>query len=99
MAHITGGGIAGNLNRCLSAGCDAEIDTSSWPRQEIFSFLQEKGPVEEAEMFRTFNMGIGYTIVVARNDAPAVVRRANRLGFPSYRIGKIVKGHGKVRLR
>lgn len=98
MANITGGGLPGNLNRVLPANCDAEIDTTAWPRPAIFNFLQENGPVEEDEMFRAFNMGVGYTMVVAKEDAAAVVRRANKMGFPAHVIGRIVKGTAKVQL-
>ena len=98
MANITGGGLEGNLNRTLPAACDAEIDASAWPRPPIFDYLQAKGPVEEAEMFRTFNMGVGYTLVVPAREAAKVVRRAGKLGFPAYVIGEIKKGTGEVRL-
>ncbi|MBN1865795.1 phosphoribosylformylglycinamidine cyclo-ligase [Candidatus Sumerlaeota bacterium] len=99
MANITGGGLGGNLNRTLPADCNAEIDTHSWPRPAIFDFMQEAGPVEEPEMFRTFNMGIGYTLVVSPRDVPPLLRRAARLGFPAHPIGKIVQGRGVVRLK
>ena len=59
MAHITGGGIIENLPRVLPEKCNAVIKKQSWPKHKIFTFLQEKGPVEEDEMYRVFNMGIG----------------------------------------
>lgn len=65
MAHITGGGFDGNIPQVIPANCDAVIKKSSWPIPKIFSFLQKKGPVEESEMFRVFNMGIGYILIVA----------------------------------
>ncbi|HUT22813.1 MAG TPA: phosphoribosylformylglycinamidine cyclo-ligase, partial [Sumerlaeia bacterium] len=98
MANITGGGIPGNLNRTLPPSCDAEIDTASWPRPAIFDFMQEKGPVEEAEMFGAFNMGVGYTLVVPKDEAARVVRRCSRIGFPAHAIGGIISGSGRVRL-
>jgi phosphoribosylformylglycinamidine cyclo-ligase len=98
MANITGGGIPGNLNRTLPPSCDAEIDTASWPRPAIFDFMQERGPVAEAEMFGAFNMGVGYTLVVPKDEAAPVVRRCNRIGFPAHVIGKIISGSGRVRL-
>jgi phosphoribosylformylglycinamidine cyclo-ligase len=98
MANITGGGLPGNLNRVLPAKLDAEIDTATWERPAIFDFLQEKGPVEEEEMFRAFNMGIGYTMVVPLAQASAVVKRAEKMGYPAHIIGRIVKGSAKVQL-
>lgn len=98
MANITGGGIEGNLNRALPPDCDAEIDTDAWPRPPIFPFLQENGPVEEAEMFRAFNMGIGYTLVAEAAEARKIVRRCNRMGFPAHAIGRIVRGNARVQL-
>ncbi|NQU43114.1 phosphoribosylformylglycinamidine cyclo-ligase [bacterium] len=98
MANITGGGLPGNLNRVLPSNCDAEIDTASWDRPAIFSFMQERGPVAEAEMFRTFNMGIGYTLVTNEREAGRVLKRAEKLGCPAWRVGKIIKGTGNVRL-
>lgn len=98
MANITGGGLEGNLNRSLPANCDAEIEKSSWMRPAIFPWLQENGPVDEAEMFRVFNMGVGYCIVVGKGDAAKVLGRAKKMGFPGHVIGKIVKGSGKVNL-
>jgi phosphoribosylformylglycinamidine cyclo-ligase len=64
MAHITGGGLVGNIPRVLPDDCDAVIDKSSFEVPKIFGFMQKNGPVEEAEMFRVFNMGIGYVLAV-----------------------------------
>jgi phosphoribosylformylglycinamidine cyclo-ligase len=98
MANITGGGLEGNLNRALPKNCDALIDTRTWPRPAIFDFIEQRGPVEEDEMFRTFNMGVGYTLVVAEKDASRIVRLCARKGFPAHVIGRIVPGKAKVRL-
>jgi len=96
MANITGGGLEGNLNRSLPPNCDARIDVDTWPRPAVFTFMQERGPVEEDEMFRTFNMGVGYTMVVGRKDASKITARATKIGFPAHVIGEIVLGKGKV---
>lgn len=96
MANITGGGIAGNLNRSLPANCDAVIDKTSWPRPAIFDFIQKNAPVEEEEMFRVFNMGVGYTLVVAEKEAAGILKRSAKLGAPGHLIGKITKGRGVV---
>ncbi len=96
MAHITGGGIVGNLNRVLGESVDAVIKAKSWPVPGIFRLLQERGGVEEAEMRRVFNMGIGYCVVVRPAFARAVACRLEHSGERVYTIGKIVKGKGRV---
>jgi phosphoribosylformylglycinamidine cyclo-ligase len=98
MAHITGGGLPGNLNRSLSDKLDAKLDRGSWDVPPIFKFLQDKGNVEDAEMFKVFNMGIGYTLIVRPHFADAVQRQLSKAGETVYRLGEIVKGSGQVRL-
>ncbi|VAX36427.1 Phosphoribosylformylglycinamidine cyclo-ligase, partial [hydrothermal vent metagenome] len=80
MAHITGGGIVGNLDRVLGNEVDAVIKTKAWPVPGIFRLLQERGRVEEAEMRRVFNMGIGYCVVVRPAFAEAAKRRLEQSG-------------------
>ena len=99
MAHITGGGLLGNIPRVLPKDCNATIKTSNWPRHDIFTFLQEAGPVEEAEMFRVFNMGIGFVLVVAEDFADSIARKLTKFGEKVYRIGRITTGTGKVVLK
>jgi len=99
MAHITGGGLVGNIPRVLPKNCNAVIKASSWPRDKIFSFLQETGPVEEDEMFRVFNMGIGYVLVVAEDFAESIARKLLRWGEKVNKIGRITRGTGKVILK
>ena len=99
MAHITGGGIPGNIPRALSQNCDAVIKKESWPRQKIFTFLQAKGPVEEAEMYNVFNMGIGYVLIVAEEFADSITAQLSRYGEKVYKIGRITGGTGKVVLK
>ncbi len=96
MAHITGGGLVENIPRVLPKDCDAAIKKSSWPIPKIFSFLQEKGPVEEAEMFRVFNMGIGFVLIVAEDFADSIKKKLTRYGEKVYKIGRITTGTGKV---
>jgi len=98
MAHITGGGLPGNVNRALPEDCDAKIDCSTWDVPPIFEFLQAHGNVDRDEMERVFNMGIGYVLIVRPTFADAAVRRLNRYGEDARVIGKIVKGSGHVRL-
>ncbi|HUV67300.1 MAG TPA: phosphoribosylformylglycinamidine cyclo-ligase [Sedimentisphaerales bacterium] len=99
MAHITGSGLVGNIPRVLPKDCNAAIRKSSWPVPKIFSFLQAKGPVEEEEMFRVFNMGIGFVLIVAEDFAEAMARKLTRSGEKVYKIGRITTGTGKVVLK
>ncbi len=88
-AHITGGGIAGNLSRVLPAGTVAWIDKGAWTPPAIFAAIAERGPVAEEEMFRVFNMGIGFILVVPADVAKKVVARAEKLGERARVIGWI----------
>jgi phosphoribosylformylglycinamidine cyclo-ligase len=99
MAHITGSGLVGNIPRVLPKDCDAVIKKSSWPRHGIFSFLQEIGPVEEEEMYRVFNMGIGFVMIVAEDFAGAITKKLKRYGEKVYRIGRVTTGTGQVVLK
>ncbi|MEM9348299.1 MAG: phosphoribosylformylglycinamidine cyclo-ligase [Planctomycetota bacterium] len=98
MAHITGGGLPGNLNRSLSAKLDAKLDKKSWGIPPVFKFLQDKGNVSDEEMFKVFNMGIGYTLIVRPHFADAITRQLKRAGETVYRLGEIVPGSGRVKL-
>lgn len=97
MAHITGSGIGGNLCRALPQTLDARIDMNAWPRPKVFSFLQAQGRISEEEMYRVFNLGIGYCVIVKRAFAESVAERLTKLGEKVYTIGEIVKGSGEVR--
>jgi len=99
MAHITGGGLVGNIPRILPKDCNAVLKKSSWPRPKIFPFLQKAGPVHEDEMFRVFNMGIGYVLIVAADFADSIGRNLQRWGEKVNRIGTITAGSGKVVLK
>ncbi len=99
MAHITGGGLVGNIPRVLPKDCNAVIKTSSWPVPKVFPFLQEAGPIEEQEMFRVFNMGIGFVLVVAEDFADSIASKLIKWGEKVNRIGKITRGTGKVILK
>ncbi len=96
MAHITGGGLPGNIPRVLPKDCNAVIKKSTWPVHKIFAFLQKTGPVEEKEMFRVFNMGIGFVLIVAEDFANSIAKKLTRLGEKVYTIGRITTGTGKV---
>ncbi|HMM46770.1 MAG TPA: phosphoribosylformylglycinamidine cyclo-ligase [Thiobacillaceae bacterium] len=90
MAHITGGGITGNLPRCLPSGVAAKLDPTSWSRPPIFDWLEQSGDIEPAEMLRTFNCGIGLCLVVAAADAPAAKAHLEAAGETVWQIGEIV---------
>jgi phosphoribosylformylglycinamidine cyclo-ligase len=94
MAHITGGGLIGNVPRMLPKGTRAEIDPASWPRPALFRWLQKEGRVDEGEMHRVFNCGIGLVVCVSAQDADRAARRLRRAGETVYRIGTVVRGRG-----
>ena len=98
MAHITGGGLTENLPRILPEGTGVSIDRMAWVVPPIFRFLAEKGRVPEAEMYRTFNMGIGLVLVCADADAPVVLDQLHDAGEPgTHVIGRVVEGDKSVR--
>jgi phosphoribosylformylglycinamidine cyclo-ligase len=96
MAHITGAGLPGNVPRSLPKNCDAVINRSAWQVPPIFDFLQKNGPVEPEEMFRVFNMGIGFILIVASDFADSIIRQLARAGETVYNLGAIARGNGKV---
>lgn len=97
MAHVTGGGITENLPRILPPGTAADVCRGTWPVLPIFDYLQRKGGIDEAEMYRTFNMGIGMILVVSPEDAPRVSSHLASRNEPCYKIGAITKGDRTVR--
>ena len=98
MAHITGGGLPGNLNRALPDNLDASIDLGSWDIPPIFRFLQKHGDVAEDEMYRVFNMGVGYCLIVRPAFADAVERKLQKSGEQVFRLGTITPGSGEVQM-
>jgi len=96
LAHITGGGFEGNIPRVLPGGLGARIRRGSWEVPRIFRLIQDGGRVGDAEMYRTFNMGIGMAVVVAQDDLHEVEHSLERRGFPSFLIGSVVRGAGVV---
>jgi phosphoribosylformylglycinamidine cyclo-ligase len=96
MAHITGGGLPGNLNRALPDGYDAVVDTSSWVVPNQFEVLQRAGEVPRDEMFRTFNMGVGMVVITDERSAEAVISSARAAGVEAWRAGQVVRGSGNV---
>ncbi len=97
MAHITGGGIAGNLIRVLSEGCEARIDARSWELPPLFRYLQEAGRIPVAEMRDVFNLGVGFLAAVPARDVAALEEAGTRSGVPTWVIGEIKAGERAVR--
>lgn len=96
-AHITGGGLIDNLTRVLPDGCRARI-ARRWPEPPIFGWLQRAGRIPDAEMVKTFNLGIGMVMVTSQDDAGAVSRHFSDRGIPTFDIGEIVEGFRGVDL-
>lgn len=96
MAHITGSGIEGNLERILPKKINAEIDLSKIQILPIFKAIRDEGDVSDAEMMRTYNMGVGLTVVVDAKKAASIRTHIQGKGYTCYEIGTIVSGTGKV---
>ena len=90
MAHITGGGMYGNVIRVIPKGLDIEIDFSSWTRPKIFDLIQSAG-VEEEEMRKVFNLGIGYVLIIDKNDLDEVTGALAATGETPVIIGSVKK--------
>jgi phosphoribosylformylglycinamidine cyclo-ligase len=97
LAHITGGGIGDNLSRVLPARCDARIRKGAWPVPPIFDFLRKAGGVDEDEMYRVFNMGLGMLVVVSPEDEKRVLA-ALEGQMDAHSVGAVVEGKGTVAL-
>ncbi len=98
MAHVTGGGLPGNLARVLPNDCDALIDTNAWVPPAVFPAIQQLGNIPGAEMFRTFNMGIGFVVVVPDGVADEAVAALEAAGHAAGIIGAVVEGSRRVEL-
>ena len=95
MAHITGGGFYENIPRVIPAGLTVRIAEGSWPIPPVFRLIQERGGVDEPEMFRTLNMGIGLVLVVGAKEARTAVALFQKLGHKAWVIGDLLPGpHG-----
>lgn len=98
MAHITGGGLPGNVSRFLSNKCNAVIRRGSWPIPPIFGLMQHHGVAEE-EMYRVFNMGIGFVVAVRQRSLGRVMKLFTDAGERPHHIGRIKRGKGNVELQ
>jgi phosphoribosylformylglycinamidine cyclo-ligase len=93
MAHITGGGLVENLPRCLPEGLRIDIDWNSWTVPEIFKEIQRQGNVDEKEMRRVFNLGVGYCVVVPSNRAELTMDIIREEGIECWEIGEVYEGN------
>ena len=98
MAHITGGGLTENIIRVIPEGLGLDIATSSWPLPPVFDWLMREGQVLSAEMWRTFNCGIGYVLVAAPGELAALEADLDRLGLAHWQIGQVVAQRGNERV-
>jgi phosphoribosylformylglycinamidine cyclo-ligase len=98
MAHITGGGLTGNVPRVLPERCRAVVRREAWDVPPVFAALQSAGQVSDAEMFRTFNMGIGYVVIVPPAAVDAATRILSDAGERVFRLGEVVAGERGVEL-
>ena len=96
LSHITGGGLTENLPRVLPQDSSAVIDTQSWQWPEVFNWLQREGNVETAEMYRTFNCGVGMVVCVSAAEADAALAQLRDAGHDAWQIGQIVAGNNRV---
>ncbi len=91
LAHITGGGLLENIPRVLPEGTAAHLTKGSWPQTELFAWLQKTAGIDDIEMNRTFNNGIGMVVVVAAEQAQATADTLRRLGESVFEIGRIAQ--------
>jgi phosphoribosylformylglycinamidine cyclo-ligase len=96
LAHITGGGLLENIPRILPAGTAAAIARGTWPVLPIFTLMQQLGHIPDAEMYRTFNMGVGLVIITSAEQAEAIQSHFGRRDEPCYEIGRIIEGNREV---
>ena len=92
LAHITGGGIPGNLNRVLPEDCHAVVQESAWQWPELFTWMMETANIERAEMYRTFNCGVGMILTVSENDVEKTIAHLNAQGETAFLLGEIKAG-------
>lgn len=98
MAHITGGGIPGNLDRALPPTLDAAVRLGSWEIPALFRELGRAGEVPAGDMFRSFNMGVGMVVICDSGDVDVVIQHAARAGIAGWRLGEVRPGSGRVAL-
>jgi len=98
MAHIPGGGLKENIIRVVPEGLGIALDSSTWATPALFDWLQREGRVEREEMWRTFNCGIGYTVIVAQAQSASTIAALKALGLDAVAIGEVVAASGGERV-
>ncbi len=99
MAHVTGGGLTENIIRVVPEGLGIALDSSSWKPPGVFDWLQREGNIAQAEMWRTFNCGIGYTLIVPRDSEAAIIHALAGSGLSAWTIGEVRAESGDQRVR
>ncbi|MCH4889924.1 phosphoribosylformylglycinamidine cyclo-ligase [Acidaminobacter sp. JC074] len=94
MVHVTGGGFIENIPRILPEGMGVDITLNSWPQLDLFNFIQDKGKIQLEEMYKTFNMGIGFIMIVDKKDQDKVLKIISDMDEKAYVIGQVKTGHG-----
>jgi phosphoribosylformylglycinamidine cyclo-ligase len=96
MAHITGGGLPGNVNRALPKHLDAVVESDKWTVPNLFRVLGDAGRIARDELLRSFNLGVGMVVITDDSDAAAIIDSAAGAGVPAWRLGRTVRGSGRV---
>lgn len=99
MAHITGGGITGNLPRIFPSNISAVVNKNSWNINPIFDFIQKTGRISDSEMYRVFNMGIGFIFIVDKQNTDEAIKILSKEGYESYIIGETREGSREVEIK
>ncbi len=95
IAHITGGGIMENITRVIPEGLAIEVNTQSWEQPAVFDWLREHGNIDQTEMLRTFNCGVGLCLIVENNDADSVIQHFNEHELSAWAIGSVIEHQGQ----
>jgi len=98
IAHITGGAFYDKIARILPSNVDVRIEKGSWPVPKIFQLIQNKGGIDDREMYHTLNMGIGLVLIVEKNSVSAIIDHLAKSGQKAWVIGQVIRGHKKVEL-
>ena len=96
-AHITGGGLEGNLKRVINENVAVQLDVARWRRPRIFDQIAAEGPVSESEMRNVFNIGIGMVLILPRGQADTMIELASQDGHEAWAIGHVEEGNGEAR--
>jgi phosphoribosylformylglycinamidine cyclo-ligase len=98
LAHVTGGGLPGNVDRVLPRSLDARIVRDRWPVPRVFDVLAEAGGIGEEERYRVWNMGVGMVVIADPSSVETIADASRRAGIDSWLLGEIVPGEGRVHI-